>query len=326
LLLLASNICFASQIDRIEATRNLDVDYINIEGAGDLNGQGLLLEDQLTIEFPNTKIASGLKPKLWSHKRIANISALQSGATAKIIIGLKKDSVYEVVNVFGRGKTTVELYDRQDIAAELQSAWEKKMLEQKADLLKPYQYTANTKSADQSLKGKVIVLDPGHGGKDPGGFSVHNIPEKNLTLPLARKTAAYLQAAGATVYLTRNEDRTSSLKDIVSFANQVQADIFISLHYNVFYNQDISGIETYYYNSKSQRLARTMHQSLVRGLNRKDRGLRRAAFYTIHHANMPAILIEPLYLSNGDEESLAKSPDFQNQLAYNISLGVKRYF
>jgi len=319
----ASNL---SEITKIEAVRNLNIDYININGSGNLEGQGLLLEDQLIIEFPNTKITPGLKPKLWSHKRIKGIAAKQSGKTAKIIISLKKDSVYEVVNIFGRGKTSVELYDRENPSKELQAAWETKMLKQKTDAFKPYKYLPNYKSKDKSLRGKTIVIDPGHGGRDPGGFSLHKIPEKNLTLPLARKVANYLQAAGATVYLTRNDDRTNSLRDIVKFANKVQADIFISIHYNVFYNQRVRGTETYYYNRKSRRLGLTIHRSLVRGLKRKDRGLRRAMFYTIHHAKMPAILIEPLFISNSEEEKLARSSAFQNKTANAIAWGVKSYF
>ncbi|KPJ67964.1 hypothetical protein AMJ44_06985 [candidate division WOR-1 bacterium DG_54_3] len=176
------------------------------------------------------------------------------------------------------------------------------------------------------LQGKVIVIDPGHGGLDPGAFSRSGIPEKHLTLQTARKMASLLNSAGATVYLTRNQDRTVSIKDIVGFANEVKADIFISIHYNFTNKKEVSGTETYYYNRNSRSLARIMHQTFINGIKRKDRGLRRGMFYTIHHAHMPAILVEPLYISNPEEEKLACSANFQNEIAKDIVRGVEAYF
>jgi len=315
-----------SLIKEVEVTRSLGVDYINISTTGNAKGQGLLLEDQLLIDFPDTEIAKNLKITQWKPKHIKNISAKQVNGTARITINFKGNIDYEVINIFGRNKTNVEIYDRVDYTAQLMAAWEKAMLKRKADVFKPIKYKPDLKTKDQSLKDKIIVIDPGHGGKDPGGFSLHGFPEKNLTLQTARKAAYLLKSAGATVYLTRNEDRTSSLRDIVNFANKIKADIFISIHYNVFYKSKISGIETYYYNKNSRRLALTMHQTLLRGLKRKDRGLRRAMFYTIHHTKMPAVLLEPLFISNAAEEKLARSPAFQKKIAQYIVKGVKTYF
>jgi N-acetylmuramoyl-L-alanine amidase len=128
------------------------------------------------------------------------------------------------------------------------------------------------------------------------------------------------------VYLTRNEDRRNNLPDIVSFANRVNADIFISIHFNFADNRSICGTETYYYNRSSRRLALILHQALLSGIKRKDRGLRRCMFYAIHHTEMPAVLIEPVYLTNDEEERLAASSYFQQELAEDILRGVKAYF
>jgi N-acetylmuramoyl-L-alanine amidase len=126
--------------------------------------------------------------------------------------------------------------------------------------------------------------------------------------------------------LTRGEDRTCNLRDIVNFANTAKADIFISIHYNFNGDRDIAGTETYYYHRSSRRLALAIHGALLDGIERKDRGLRRVMFYTVHHTEMPAALLEPVYLSNAKEEALALSPAFQEQVAQNIARGVKIYF
>ena len=326
LVILASSPASATEITKIEQTRSLGVDYLNIETGGNVKGKGVLLEDELLIDFPKTSLAKNLKISSRKSKRIASISTKQIGSTARIIVALRSDSEYEIVNIFGRNKTTVEMYDRLDFTEKLFAAWENASLKKQAEELKPYKYKPSLTTKDQSLKGKIIILDPGHGGNDPGAFSTNKIPEKNLTLKTARAAAKLLRQAGATVYLTRNEDRRSGLKDIVNFANKVRADIFISIHYNSSYKSKISGTESYYYNKVSRKFARILHKNLVQTLKRRDRGLRRAMFYTVHHTKMPAVLIEPAYLSNYNESSLAQSANFHNKIAQAILKGVKSYF
>jgi len=315
-----------ASITEVEAVRSLGVDYVNIITNEHLKPEGLLLENQLQIDFPNTKIDKNIKTSRVKSKRIKSITVKQINSTARVTINLNKEVDYEIVNVFGRGKNIVEIYDRTDHTAQLLAAWEKAALKGKSDTFKPVKYKPDLKTKDQSLKGKVIIIDPGHGGKDPGGLSLHKIPEKILTLQTARRAAYLLRSAGATVYLTRNDDRTSSLRDIVNFANKIKADIFISIHYNAYYKQKVSGIETYYYNKNSRRLALIMHRTLVRDLKRRDRGLRQVGFYLVRNINTPAILLEPLFTTNAAEEKLARSADFQRKIAYSILKGVKTYF
>jgi N-acetylmuramoyl-L-alanine amidase len=212
-----------------------------------------------------------------------------------------------------------------DYTAQLMAAWEQANLKKAGDKLKPYKYEPQY-GADQSLRGKTIILDPGHGGSDPGAFARGGRPEKELTLRTARLLAERLSRLGATVYLTRNDDRRYNLKDIVNYANRSGADIFICIHYNSSRKPRTAGTETYYYNPYSRRLARNIHISLIGELRRPDRGLRRAMFYTVHHTRMPAVLIEPLFLSNDQEERLAWSTDFQDQLVRALVKGVKQYF
>ncbi|MFH1684230.1 MAG: N-acetylmuramoyl-L-alanine amidase [Candidatus Margulisiibacteriota bacterium] len=318
------------QIKLIQGKRDRGFDYLDIYTTGSVLAKGLLLEDQLLIDFPGANISNNLevsKKYLKNSKRIKNITAKQVDAkTARIIVHLKKNIDYDIVNVFGRNKSVVEISDRFDRAERIMAAWEKENLQAKGQELKPYKYKAETKGNDRPLRGKVIVIDPGHGGRDPGATSANGTPEKHLTLAVAQKTAHLLNSAGATVYLTRKEDRTSNLKDIVDFANKIKADIFISIHYNFADKSSIAGTETYYYNSNSRGLALAMHRTLINGIKRKDRGLRKAMYYAVHHTEMPAILLEPAYISNWEESKLAGSPSFQSELAKAIVRGVKSYF
>ncbi|HEY7163570.1 MAG TPA: N-acetylmuramoyl-L-alanine amidase [Candidatus Binatia bacterium] len=93
---------------------------------------------------------------------------------------------------------------------------------------------------------KKIVLDPGHGGKDPGAIGVHGVAEKDIVLKVAKKLAAKLRDSGIQVVLTRTDDRFIKLEDRTAIANKEDADLFISLHMNASPNGEAKGLETYY--------------------------------------------------------------------------------
>lgn len=311
---------------RIEASRSLGNDYLDVYTTGLVEPKGLLLEKELQIDFPGVLLDKNSEITTVNSKRIAKIAAVQiDPQTVRVIVALKKDIDYNIAHIFGRDKTVVELGNRRDFTAELMAAWEKKALIEKGDPIKAFEF-APVGGANLALQGKTIILDPGHGGNDPGAIAPGGLPEKNLTLQTARKTAELLSAAGAQVYLTRNDDRKNNLKDIVDYVNRTKADIFISIHYNFCSKSDIGGTETYYYNANSRPLALNLHRSLLYSLKRKDRGLRRQIFYTVHHSKIPAALVEPLFLSNSEEEKLAFTPEFQQMVAYSLYTGVKNYF
>jgi len=314
------------QLQRIEASRSLGNDYLDIYTSGYVEPRGLLLEKELQIDFPGVILDKNIEITTVKSNRIAKITAVQADLqTARVIVTLKKDIDYNVAHIFGRDKTVVEIGDRRDFTAELMAAWEKKALAEKGDPIKTFTFALRA-GANLPLNGKIIILDPGHGGNDPGAIAPCGLPEKNLTLLTARKTAELLSRAGAKVILTRNDDRKNNLKDIVDYVNRTRADLFISIHYNFCSKADIGGTETYYYNSNSRRLALNLHRSLLSGLKRKDRGLRKQIFYLVHHSQIPAALIEPVFFSNRDEEKLAFTPDFQQLVAQSIVAGVKDYF
>ncbi|MDD4178496.1 MAG: N-acetylmuramoyl-L-alanine amidase [Candidatus Margulisbacteria bacterium] len=315
------------EINQIDQFRDRGFEYLDIYTTGFSSAKGLLLENKLYIDFPDTAFSKAVKIMKKKSKRIANVEISRKDPTnARLIITLNKAIDYDIVNVFGRNKTVIEISDRLDNILAYQFDWENKNVKKKGAPLKPVKFEALAAPSDISLKGKTIILDPGHGGDDPGAFSASGVPEKNLTLKTAQATARLLREAGATVYLTRDEDRRSNLKDVVEFANKEKAGIFISIHYNSTNNSGISGTETYYYNPVSRAFAESMHEAIVRGLRRRDRGLHRVRFYTVKYTDMPSVLLEPAYLSNSDENNLANSASFREEVAESIVKGVKNYF
>jgi len=309
----------------IEMNRDRGYDYLDVYTSGRTEAKGLLLEDKLYIDFPWTVVGKNLKITKRPSKRIASIKVVQKDSrTARVIISLKKSIDYEIVNVFGWDKTVVEIGDRMDNVFTGQFSWESSSLEKKGEVLKPVEL-APSAAAKLPLHGQVIILDPGHGGDDPGANPLSSTPEKILTLKTAQAVADRLQKEGAKVYLTRNEDRRSNLRDVVDFANKTKADLFISLHYNSTYNSGIAGTETYYYNPESRRFAEIMHEAIIRGIKQKDRGLHRVRFYTVSRTEMPSVLIEPIYLSNPDENNLANSEAFREKLAAAVVKGINNY-
>jgi N-acetylmuramoyl-L-alanine amidase len=330
MLLLLATFSFADtvRLEKIEMKKDRGYDYLDIYTTGWSEAKGLLLENMLYIDLPGTVAGKDFKLARKKSKRIYAVSVGQKDRnTVRISVALKRSVDYEVVNVFGRNKSVVEIGDRLGGGNARQFAWESKFIRKKAAPLQPVKL-APVKAGveDVSLRHRTIVLDPGHGGDDPGAAGCGSLPEKALTLLTAQDCAALLRRAGATVYLTRNEDRRNNLRDVVAFANRTKADIFICIHYNSSDSSKISGSETYYYNPNSRALAETMHEAIVRNIKEKDRGLHRVGFFTVKFTEMPGVLIEPVYLSNHDEYDLASSGAFRHKLAAAVVKGVKEYF
>lgn len=178
------------------------------------------------------------------------------------------------------------------------------------------------------LKDKVIVIDPGHGGPDPGafGYSGDKAKEKDINLSTALKLARLLSDAGADVQLTREEDMERSLQNRVDFSKNNNADVMVSVHYNSSDRPNITGTETYYFNDNSKLLGKIIHKSMVSALRRTDRGLSKVRYFVIYHSPMPSVLVEPVYINDREEEILAKDAGFQKKVAESIFEGIKEYF
>lgn len=186
--------------------------------------------------------------------------------------------------------------------------------------------TITRAGAEQYLKNKVIVIDPGHGGRDVGAIGVQGTYEKDLNLRTSRLLQDKLKAAGATVILTRQNDTFVSLPVRARTANYHRADAFISVHYDSIDDPSVTGTTTFYYKNQDQQLANYVHQSLVQLTNLRDRQVRQESFLVLRESYQPSLLLEIGYISNRGEELTILSGDFQERAATGIYQGLAQYF
>ena len=182
-----------------------------------------------------------------------------------------------------------------------------------------------TKIEKLPLQGKIIVVDPGHGGKDAGAIS-GKYYEKVAALAISKKLETELKNQGATVIMTRDDDTFISLQDRVDISNNQDATIFISIHLNSSEKSAPNGIETHWYKDNSKKLAENVHTNLIKNIKCVDRGLINSKFYVINHTVAPAILVEVGFISNIAERNELFEEKRQNATAKAIKNGVLEYF
>ncbi|BAY45556.1 cell wall hydrolase/autolysin [Scytonema sp. HK-05] len=172
----------------------------------------------------------------------------------------------------------------------------------------------------------VIMIDPGHGGKDSGAPGLGGLLEKDVVLPISIKIANILQQKGVQVMLTRNADYFVELQGRVDMADQANANLFVSIHANsVGARPDVNGLETYYYDSGLD-LARVVHSTILQSIpTLRDRGVRRARFYVLRKSSMPSILVETGYMTGQEDNPRLGSPEYQNRMAEAIANGILLY-
>lgn len=183
--------------------------------------------------------------------------------------------------------------------------------------------------SEKPLKGRVVVIDPGHGGSDPGAIGVAGTFEKDIVLDIGLKLGELLEAAGARVAYTRIDDRYVSIFDRPVVAEIVNADIFISIHCNSYEGELAKGIETLYSPLflENFRLAQIIQKELVVELEMQDRGLRpRPNLHVLNSTSMPSVMVELGFLSHPEEEKLLNSSQFRARAADALFNGVVRYF
>jgi N-acetylmuramoyl-L-alanine amidase len=173
-----------------------------------------------------------------------------------------------------------------------------------------------------------IGIDPGHGGRQPGAVNkALGLIEKDITLKISTKVAADLEKHDHRTILTRTYDTNVTLLKRCYIANRICVDIFLSIHCNSFKDPAANGIETWCYRKgfQGERLAKHVQSELINSTHLKDRGVQAGNLYVIRYTTMPAVLIELPFLSNPDEGSLYKVPDFLTICAAAITKGLLLY-
>ena len=190
----------------------------------------------------------------------------------------------------------------------------------------------------QGVKGRTIVIDPGHGGSDSGAVGPTGLAEKTATLAVSKKVKSLLEASGARVVMTRETDvdvygpNASDRQELQARVNVGEytpgANIFVSIHCNAFSNPAAKGMETYYYPSspRGEQLATYIYYELLKDGGLAGRGVRTANFYVMKHSSMPATLLELAFITNPREEKLLGDDKYQMTLAKAIVRGISHYF
>ena len=203
------------------------------------------------------------------------------------------------------------------------------------------------KKAQTRRRHKFIMIDPGHGGSDPGAGSARG-HEKLFNLQIARKLKRSLLHAGYSVAMTRDGDTFPTLAQRAALCAKVKPDLFISIHCNSSASKSTRGIETYVmtpagapstadskpkhsaqkgnaYDELNARLGYEIQKALIKTTDAEDRGLRHARFYVLANASCPAVLIECGYLSNASELRKIADADYQERIVLGILSGLYRY-
>lgn len=172
-----------------------------------------------------------------------------------------------------------------------------------------------------------IMIDAGHGGKDPGAIGQKGTKEKDITLKIAITVAALLQQAGIMTKLTRTSDVFVDLDDRAKIANAFGANLFVSIHCNSATDRSANGIETYCYKfgGDGEKLAKAVQKELIAATGLRDRSVKAANFAVLRETAMPAILVELCFISNPAEEALLNNPSFQAKCARAIVDGILKY-
>lgn len=172
-----------------------------------------------------------------------------------------------------------------------------------------------------------IVVDPGHGGHDPGTIASNGGYEKDVNLSVASKLAGILQRRGHQVTMTRQGDRYIELESRAAIANQRDADLFVSIHADSVSDPSVQGFTVYIANDAS-RESQQVAQAIVRAMKTTgldSRGVRREDYRVLVKTSGPAVLVELGYMSNLREVRKLQDSDFQNRLAVAIAAGIGDY-
>lgn len=192
------------------------------------------------------------------------------------------------------------------------------------------------------LKDRVIVIDPGHGGVDPGAVGKKGTLEKDINLEVAKRLGYVLSQSGARVVLTREIDtdlsdpeikglrakKRQDLKRRVELAEKHQAEIYLSIHVNSFPSASSKGPQTFYHKGQeeSKAIAERIQAELQKHLNTKRVAKGLDGIYINKKTEMPSVTVEIGFMSNAEEEEAMQEPDYQNKIAWSVFAGLVRYF
>ena len=186
------------------------------------------------------------------------------------------------------------------------------------------------------IDSKVVILDAGHGGWDPGKTGTKGDNEKNINLQITQKLKQYLEQGGAIVYVTRDTDEAlgakkgEDMKERKRIANESQGDIFVSIHQNAFPKGSAKGAQVFYHkqSEEGKKLAEEIQKSLKKYVDSENtREIKENTnYYILKKTELPSALVECGFLSNLEEEQKLNTQEYQEKIAWAIYVGIMNYF
>ena len=183
------------------------------------------------------------------------------------------------------------------------------------------------RSEKQGVGGAMVVVDPGHGGEDPGETTHTGMTEAEACWRIATRLADRLASFGARVRFTRNEPDNPDTHDRAARANEIDADLVLSIHLNAHAEPTAEGASTYYFpgSRAGESVADQIQEQLVR-LGLRDCRSHGRSYPILRETRMPAVLVEPIFITNPDERKRLEEPEFLSGIADAIAVGVRRFF
>lgn len=187
---------------------------------------------------------------------------------------------------------------------------------------------------------KTVIIDAGHGGNDPGKVGVNQAKEKDINLKIALKLKAILEQEDIKVIMIREEDRglydesssnkkSQDMKRRVELINKEQPDCVISIHQNSYHQADVSGAQTFFYETSngSKKLAELIQAELIKKVDPGNHRVAKAntSYYMLKMTKVPIAIVECGFLSNWEEAELLVNDEYQNKLAWAIHMAVMEY-
>lgn len=198
-----------------------------------------------------------------------------------------------------------------------------------------------TNGLPQQVEERVVVIDVGHGGKDPGKVGVNGELEKDINLAIALKLEKFLKQSDVSVIMTRHEDiglydedagnkKVQDMRRRVEFIEESGADLVVSIHQNSYRDSSVRGPQCFYYGSSSEgeRAALIIQEQLNEGMEieRSRSAKANSSYYMLKRSSVPTVIAECGFLSNGEEAVLLTNEKYQEKLAWNLYLGILAYF
>ena len=196
---------------------------------------------------------------------------------------------------------------------------------------------SNTTEEETKIK---VVIDPGHGGNDPGGIGVSGVLEKDVNLSVALFLKENLEQQGIEVVMTRDTDRglysesatnkkKEDLAKRIEIIKEADPDFVLCIHQNIFTDAKYSGAQVFYYEDSEEgaNLASSIQSQLIAGVDRENTRVPKSNmnYYMLKNSPVPIVIVECGFLSNIEEEAKLGTTEYQRDLAWNIYLGTMHY-